>query len=360
MELEFIKNAQGQQIATGDGAKFTLILNPLDKVWTVKQDAKVIHKGLKGLATAQAAAQAVEDSLTEDDDDDTEEEEEEAAPAPKKKVTAKVVPVPVKVSAKIAAPAKVSAKVVPAAPVKTKRVKPFPEFDVWAETNVELLPVPKSGAKKAGIELQNVNTTKGAKLKHGRLRASYNRENGIAAPVKEVSARVARVPKEKVEKVLLTPGERFGGKFGGESFHDFGEVPTMFEYLMAQLQNARCSKAYNIVHSRLHPFSEAAQGSYLNSVIRQYVGEEKLFEHMQELDASGETYKVPKGFTFDYYNAKGVPAELVGEAEEGYSVLEGHTFDGFGKLSLGAGVTLPVKLNTRAATTATRTATKKK
>ncbi len=247
---------------------------------------------------------------------------------------------------------KITTRKTAAAPAKPKTPAAFPEFEKWLESSgVELKPVPKSGMKKAGIEADNKKTLQGAKLKFGRERAAYNRENGLTAeitakPAVSVPAAEKEVPAKsktvaaKTEKATEPKTDGRATRHG-DAFHKFGTVPTDLEYAIAQLDNARCSKAYNVIHSRKHPFSETAKNSYLANVERCYVSEEKVYN--ESLDAGTA---LPKNMYFEYFNKKGVPVELIREPKEGLSVLDGHTIEGFGRLKLGAGIKLPVVLRT--------------
>jgi hypothetical protein len=319
MELEYTKNGLTHSATGETGVKFSLTFNPETKTYLVKQGTKIVNKAVKGIIPAKELVQAIEDSLNEEE----EEEEEETEPVPAKtrtKTVGKAIPVPAK---------KVSVPV-------TAKIKPFPDFEKWVINNVTLLPVPKSGIKKAGIEEQNRKTLMGAKLKHGKARAAYNREHGIET---EATAKAVTVREPKVKPEKMTSEERFG-----EKWNNFGEAPTPFEYALAQLTNARSSRDYGVVHGRLHPHSIVARDSYRKCVERCYINEEKLYRLMQAEPGQ----KLPKGFVFEYFNERGVPSELVGEPEEDYSALEHYKFTGFGKAGLGEGVTLPIKITTKA------------
>jgi len=166
--------------------------------------------------------------------------------------------------------------------------------------------------------------------------ASSRPKNGISSEMARRSYTL--LPAKATHKpipVKMSSEERFG-----EKWHDFGPPPTDIEYVLAQLDNAKSSVSYNVVHSRLHPHSEVAKDSYLKNVERVYANEQRVWE-------VSEGQGLPKGFKFIYFNAKGVPAELIGEPKEGTGVINGYVMSGFGKLKIGAGIKLPINLNDR-------------
>ena len=140
----------------------------------------------------------------------------------------------------------------------------------------------------------------------------------------------------------MTSEERFNnGKPGWAA--EFGNPPTALEYALAQLTNCRASRDYGVLHGRLHPFSAVAKDSYLKCVERCFANEKRVWE----VYAEGDSGKLPKSFNFEYYNSKGVDSDLIGEAPEGNSVIDGYKIKGFGKTREGAGVILPIVLNPR-------------
>lgn len=164
----------------------------------------------------------------------------------------------------------------------------------------------------------------------GQSKSSYSNE--------QVGGNYAWVPVKAAPKptpVKMSSEERFG-----EKWNDFGLPPTDIEYALAQLDNAKSSVSYNVVHSRLHPHSEVAKDSYLKNVERVYACEQRVWE-------VSEGQGLPKGFMFIYFNAPGVPAELIGKPEEGTGVINGYVMGGFGKSKIGAGIKLPLNLNDR-------------
>ncbi len=374
--LDFKKQADGIFKAEG----YTLKYNPLDKTWLVKQGTKILASKVKGFALAQETANnhfkefapatkvieaeiVAENKIAKkasigkvylDHANENEKKDTNTMATITKTKTAKTVPT-AKAAAEIT-PAELTAKPAvkittrkTAAPAKPKTPAAFPEFEKWLETSgVELKPVPKTGMKKAGIEAENKKTLQGAKLKFGRERAAYNRENGLTAEIVKPAASISAAEKEvpaksktvaaKIEKPTEPKTDGRATRHG-DTFHKFGTVPTDLEYSIAQLDNARCSKAYNVIHCRKHPFSETAKNSYLANVERCYVSEEKVYN--ESLDAGTA---LPKNMYFEYFNKKGVPVELIREPKEGLSVLDGHTIEGFGRLKLGAGIKLPVVL----------------
>lgn len=140
-------------------------------------------------------------------------------------------------------------------------------------------------------------------------------------------------------KVLLTKEERYGDRW-----NNFGEQPNEMEYAEGQLINARASRDYSVLHGRKHPYSTVAKDSYEKAVERCFACELKVFEVYQDTE-----YDLPNQLLFEYFDAEEVPQNLIGQAPEGSSIIEGYTIKGVGKLKVGEGIKLPVSIRKRKA-----------